>query len=484
MAANPVGWHVYRYDLERPALSLPEGLSPYAPDLRTWIERLGGRHGQRFLLGPDGLPDLRVNAFFASPTMRNLTDLTNRDYAYSLGLWLNFLLVLGRGWWEATEDDATEFQFWRLTDPGNDQRVQKSSFAKDVAGCKKFYKWVGRRYQVVDPFDELEYERGRRQENVKWLDPAAIRRWRDLGLRGRGLDGRRDCRWRGRNDQRDGVFVDGLYGTGLRLTSWGSVVLPELPRMAPGRGYFTCSLADECAKGGNGYTYWMPRTVAAGVNAYREGARARAVRRAQESGLYEAVRGMRVARLPRRGGGVEIPNESGGMVRKAWNDVPPQVRKRLFIETRQGLEPLSLWLNEDGLPRDEHGWHHTFEAANTRIEDLGLENFSCTAHMHRHSFALKWYSVGKLLWKQQLGHLTEDETRDFRDQFGDHWHLVQTMLGHLSVETTKEVYLGPFRNLQVEVLLAHAEGFPVARFMADAFARHPRVRTDPLAVTR
>ncbi|WP_432172055.1 hypothetical protein [Streptomyces sp. 1222.5] len=113
MAANPVGWHVYRYDLERPALNLPQGLSLYAPDLRTWIEKLGGRRGQRFLLGPDGLPDLRVNAFFASPTMRNLTDLTNRDYAYSLALWLNFLLVLGRDWWEATEDDATEFQFWR-----------------------------------------------------------------------------------------------------------------------------------------------------------------------------------------------------------------------------------------------------------------------------------------------------------------------------------------------------------------------------------
>jgi hypothetical protein len=74
--------------------------------------------------------------------------------------------------------------------------------------------------------------------------------------------------------------------------------------------------------------------------------------------------------------------------------------------------------------------------------------------------------------------------RDFREQFGDHWHLVQTMLGHRRVETTKEVYLEPFRNLQVELLLAHADGFPVERFMADAFAGHPRVRTDPLAVAR
>ncbi len=122
-----------------------------------------------------------MNAFFASPGMRNLSELTNRDYAYSLALWLNFLLVLGRGWWEATEEDAAEFQFWRLIDPGNDRTVRMSSFARDVAGCRKFYRWAGRRYQVVDPFDELKYGRGRRQENVKWLDPAAIRRWRDLG---------------------------------------------------------------------------------------------------------------------------------------------------------------------------------------------------------------------------------------------------------------------------------------------------------------
>jgi hypothetical protein len=39
----------------------------------------------------------------------------------------------------------------------------------------------------------------------------------------------------------------------------------------------------------------------------------------------------------------------------------------------------------------------------------------------------------------------------------------------------------PFQTLEVELLLAHADGFPVAQFMADAFAGHPRVRTDPLA---
>ncbi|ANE83520.1 hypothetical protein A7U43_28905 (plasmid) [Mycobacterium adipatum] len=57
---------------------------------------------------------------------------------------------------------------------------------------------------------------------------------------------------------------------------------------------------------------------------------------------------------------------------------------------------------------------------------------------------------------------------------------MQTMLGHRHVETTKNVYLEPFRALGVQVLLAHAEGFPVAEFMAQAFAAHPMVATDPV----
>jgi hypothetical protein len=47
-------------------------------------------------------------------------------------------------------------------------------------------------------------------QGVKWLDPAGYRRWRDVGLRGFGLDGLEDPRWRGRNEQRDRAFADGL----------------------------------------------------------------------------------------------------------------------------------------------------------------------------------------------------------------------------------------------------------------------------------
>ena len=413
--------------------------------------------------------------------MRNLADTTNRDYAQSLALWLNFLHGADINGGPPTWMMSRSLSSGGSTDPANSSVVGTSAFAKDVAACKKFYSWVSARYpDVVDVFADATFPSAKREARVKWLDPAAIARWRDVGVRGRDLSGRRDRSWKGRNEQRDSAFVDGLFGTGLRLTEWATVVTPELPGLEVGRSFYTCHLADKCAKGGYGHPYWMPRGVLSEVRAYVEGPRARAVREAQAGGRYQRIAGVQVARDGNRPGSVTLSDGEGGTVQRSWNLIGPALRRKLFRETVAGLEPLMVWLNEDGLPRDPHGWHHTFDTANGRIAGFGLTDFSCTPHMLRHSFALKWFSIGRLAYSARLGHLSEEEARDFRVQFGDTWHLVQTMLGHARVETTKNVYLEPFRNLDVEVLLAHADGFPVVDFMAQAFATNPNVASDPL----
>ncbi|MFD5063820.1 tyrosine-type recombinase/integrase [Streptomyces sp. NPDC058394] len=477
-------WQLHRYSFDRCFGELDGPLSGFGPDLASRGGALGVRDGQRFLLDPSGRPDLRVNACLASAKWRNLGERSQRDYTYSIGVWLNFLVALGINWWDAVEEDAEEFLFWRVTDPANDERVQTNSFSRDLAALKKFYRWMNRRYGIVNPFEEFRAPRAAKREDVKWLDPGGFRRWLDLGIRGLDLSGRPDRWWRGRNEQRDAAFCDGLYGNGLRVSEWASVVLPELPPYDRRRGSYTCQLADACAKGGYGHPYWTPRSAMKALLSYGEGARAAAVRRAQTASRYERVKGLRLVLATHGTHAVTLKGVRGGTERKAWNDIGPRTRLRLFRRTPQGLEPVALWLNEDGLPRDGRGWEHTFDAANERIAGLGLESFSCTAHMLRHSFALKWYAIGKLVHAARMGHLTAAEQQDFREQFGDTWHLVQTMLGHRSVETTKEVYLEPFRAMDVEVLLAHAEGFPIAAFMADVFTGHPRVRTDPMAVAR
>ncbi|QES39493.1 hypothetical protein DEJ48_35995 [Streptomyces venezuelae] len=208
------------------------------------------------------------------------------------------------------------------------------------------------------------------------------------------------------------------------------------------------------------------------------------MRRAQAAGRYERLSGARMVLAVRGTGSVILEGAHGGVERRRWNDIGPRTRLRLLRRTPLGLEPVALWLNEDGLPRDGRGWEHTFDVANERIAMLGSAGFTCTAHMLRHSCALRWYAIGRLVHACRLGHLTVVQRQDFREQFGDTWHLVQTMLGHLRVETTKAVYLEPFRTLDVEMLLAHADGFAIEMFMAEVFTGHSRVRTDPLAGVR
>ena len=133
------------------------------------------------------------------------------------------------------------------------------------------------------------------------------------------------------------------------------------------------------------------------------------------------------------------------------------------------------------MPRAPHGWQHTFVAANKRVTRAGLIGLAATAHMLRHSFALRWFSVGRLLYEKRFAHLNAEEMRDFRAQFGDTWYFVMTLLGHRSVATTMNVYLEPFRDLDVELLIEHAHGAAMQGLLAEMFATHPLVTTDPLA---
>jgi len=175
--------------------------------------------------------------------------------------------------------------------------------------------------------------------------------------------------WRGRNEQRDAAFADGLYSTGLRLTEWASVLLPELPTDEGVRGFSTCWLASASAKGKWGHKYWIARLPLLRGLDYLEGARTRAVRNAQAAGRYEGLRSIRrVIRV--EGRRLRLVDADGCQSVVAMDDLKPQERRRLFKTTPQGLEPLALWLNEDGLPRHPHGWHHTFAQANARINEM------------------------------------------------------------------------------------------------------------------
>ncbi|MET7620520.1 site-specific integrase [Streptomyces sp. NPDC005408] len=465
------------------------------PSLTEWARRHGTRARQPVVLHSSGRVIAEVNAFFASLRMRNRAEGTNEKYARGLVLWLNFLDSMGRRWHEARAEDVEALKFWRMTDEANPWRVGGSTVVDNLVAVNAFYEWALARYGVANPVERRQPRVAARSgavvagfaaspgvvksKDVKWLDPAGYQRWRDVGLGGLDLSGDELSSWRGRNGQRDCAFADGLYGTGLRLTEGGSLLQLELPADS-GRGYFSGRLAAACAKNSRGRTFWVPRAVLSGWLSYAEGERSAAVRRAQAAGRYERVVGMLVLERIVGGRRVHLRDADGCRQTVPLDVLGPTVRRRIFLQTPSGLAPAALWLNEDGLPRQPKGWEHTFTRANERVTAIGLAGLSATPHMLRHSMALRWYSVGKMLYERRYAHLDEAEMRDFRAQFGDTWFLVQTLLGHADVATTMDIYLEPFRDLEVELLIEHAHGTAMASLMAEMFADHPQVMTDPL----
>ncbi|MFI7405940.1 site-specific integrase [Streptomyces sp. NPDC049541] len=393
------------------------------PSLPEFAVRLGLRAGQEFLINSDGRVIPEVNAFFGSLRMRNRSDGTREKYGYALCTWLGFLDAVGRDWHAADAEDVEGFKFWRMTDEANPQRVAGGTVSDNLDAVSAFYDWAAARYSVRNPVMRVVRPRCSpragtagaagfeaaphvvRDRDVKWLDPGGYAVWRDVGLRGLDREGREVARWRGRNSQRDCAFADALYGTGLRLTEWASVLMLELPGEGYGRGYATGRLAAACAKGGRGRRYWMPRTALADALGYCEGERAAAVRRAQRAGRYERLAGIWVLHRVLGQRRLELADDTGTLARVSLDALKPQVRRRLFLATPSGLAPAALWLNEDGLPRAARGWQHTFDTANERVARAGLGGVAATAHMLRHSMALRWFSVGRLLYERRFAHL-------------------------------------------------------------------------------
>jgi integrase len=152
---------------------------------------------------------------------------------------------------------------------------------------------------------------------------------------------------------------------------------------------------------------------------------------------------------------------------RALDKLTVRERMRLFTEGPRGLEPLWLWLNEQGMPFQVHSWEAVFTIANKRCERvltppsrIGLDPHQvfapyATPHSARHSFALYMLVVLDTLMDQKYG-LSPEERRDFRQLYGDPWFMVQCLLGHASRDTTVGRYLAPVADPQLRSMLAGA----------------------------
>jgi integrase len=330
-----------------------------------------------------------------------------------------------------------------------------------------------------------------RPSNVHWLTPRTWRRWTDVGLRGHGRDGVPEAGWASRVEDRNVAFTRLLVSSGLRRAEGGSLLTFEVPeRRLDGGRYYRGKVAAEVTRSKRSRTFYVAADAVGDIEAYTDSSRAWAVRQAQRKGLYERLAGLRVVtEVTRQQKPVVRWRGLDGIVgRQPLNEVTVRERMLLFTEGPHGLEPLWLWLNEQGLPLAVDSWDGVFRTANERCKRvltppgrIGLDPHRihapyATPHSARHCFALYMLVVLNVLMDQKYG-LAEEERKEFRELYGDPWFMVQQLLGHASRETTVKHYLAPVADLELRSMLAGVPE-PITAPMPELDAVFARVARD------
>ena len=428
-------------------------------DLDERERELHIRPGQPFLLRADGTADKDVLSYFKSPSCRRLKPETRLSYAYDLKAHLSFLSSQGVDWRDATEEHLEDYEYWRRHDEDNPRRVGPAKYARELYACRHFYELQARRGVISrSPVEVVTVRRygGRvtttprlqppnaRRTRMKWLTPAAYREWCDVGLGGSTHDGRP---WLGRNDQRNLAFAETMWSSGLRLREGGTLLLQELP--AAGL-YPQARIAEDVAKGSD-RDFWISVEALQAIDDYRVSSRAKAVRRAQAAGRYDNVPGIMIASSVTASRQLIYENEHGNEQMVSLDSLSAEQRRKVFVEGNDGLEPAMVWLSEGGMPLPYRTWQKVFQVANARCAAEGME-YRCYPHMLRHSFALRWLVVFMHAHEVRFG-LDASEREELRRTHGDPYVMVQQLLGHSSVETTRSIYLQPAQRVPLELFL-------------------------------
>ncbi|KAF5994539.1 integrase [Streptomyces sp. WAC00263] len=379
-------------------------------------------------------------------------------------VFFTFLWQRGLNWDEATPEDLEDWEDWRRRAAANPQRIEGTTWAKELAALGLLYKVAyghgfvrhnpvltrtvftpdGGSVEVAElaPKDVVHAD-------VKWLTPRAYRLWRNVGLGGLLPNGLEDEGWRGRLAGRDCAFADLTYSSGMRRREGGTILTCEIPELGQ-QNYYSGKVGQQVAKRA-GHTFYVSHAALQRVLGYRLSTRAEAVRLAQDRGSYDDVPGQRIIRKITRRGKVLWTERDSRLGEGTLDTLTAADRLRLYFRTENGLEPAMLWLTESGLPFSYKNWTKVFERASDRCQALGLGVFA-TPHMLRHSMALRVLIALHNALDRRLG-LTPADRRHYEDVYGQVWSMVKDMLGHKNEQVTRDVYLEPVRGLQLDALL-------------------------------
>ena len=213
----------------------------------------------------------------------------------------------------------------------------------------------------------------------------------------------------GPQDDRNAAFADLLFSSGLRRTEAGSLLTIELPALAGTQRYFDAQLAAAVAKGKRPRAFYIAAAALRDIEAYCATTRRAVIRRAQAAGRYDDLAEVwlvtKVTGRARRE--LYWLDRRGRAGKGSLNSLDPDERRLLFVQGESGLEPLWLWLAEDGTPFGEHSWEAVFRAGSQRcasvLDGIVASPPFATPHMCRHLSPCTCWSRCTTQWTSGSG---------------------------------------------------------------------------------
>lgn len=379
-----------------------------------------------------------------------------RAYGRDLVVWMRFLSERrqGKRIWQADREDIAAYHAARRRS-SPPYRISASSWNRAVAALEKFYGWaVEEGLMATSPFGAIANwrpvrngrfaptrtirarEPGARRGDLRFVSLDHFLAFRDVGLRGRRLDGDEDPAWNGRHGERNALFAELLVTTGLRLEEAASLLAielpaidrsPSVPKSVPFR------LPASIAKGGREREIRMPVRLLRRLADYVAIERANALANCRHP-VSEVSEPIVVRDEPDRTS-VAMADDAGIVRRVRLDVLTPRDRRRLV--TASG-EPLPLWLNEAGRPMTPAAWSLVFRRASARCRAVGID-LDVRPHALRHTFAVHMLSM---LIREQIGSVLAKGPADepgaaaYHRMIGDPLQKLQRLMGHASIAST------------------------------------------------
>jgi len=436
-----------------------------------WVRDEGIEPGTPFLVSPDFTYDVELNDYLTRQLVTQAPK-TREAIARDLASFLTFLSRSrgGRSWRDATEDDHLAYLIWRRRDPSG-PTVQGSTWDREVATVNQFYWWAVRKgYVTAHPIPQrvvspqvieglyrsqkqglrpATYSHEGSSEVVSWLTPNSYRRWRDVGVRGFDPEGLPADGFRGRWAARNALYCDLMIRTGLRISEQSALSVLELPSDSSLTGYQRFWLPRAIAKGNSARWIYLPPSLVHDVASYLRFDRTEVVAEARSAGRYRWRRPWVIEDPTTR---LALRRYDGLVEKMKLKEATSGQRSEMLVETPAGIEPVSLWVGESGMPMSVSAWQWMFREANDRCKAFGLD-VRCHPHALRHSFAVITLEQLQRGQMAALGALNPEQRRHYVRIFGDPLDWVRRRLGHKSITTTM-VYLHALSELEMTTRMA------------------------------